>query len=296
MWLRHSGAACEWGITMSVRRQVVGNRQRLNGKRWVAVLLCLIIGIGQPCGSLAAKKRKPLREFSAAAYNWGLRLNREHKKPGGSGPPGWKLKKDAAWYIGKHSKKDPVVYLTFDCGYEAGFTKKILNTLKKQKVKALFFVTKPYITQNPGIVKRMKKDGHLVGNHTSTHPRMAKLGTKQIRKEIRDCEREMKRLTGYEMDYFLRPPEGNFSIRSVKTAQRMGYATIFWSLAYVDWDIENQPSHDTAFDKLTSRIHPGAIVLLHNTSQTNGEILDELLTRWEEMGYRFGSLEQAFAG
>ncbi len=292
MWLRHSGAACEWGIAMSVRRQVIGNRQRLNGKRWVAVLLCLIIGIGQPCGSLAAKKRKPLREFSAAAYNWGLRLNREHKKPGGSGPPGWKLKKDAAWYIGKHSKKDPVVYLTFDCGYEAGFTKKILNTLKKQKVRALFFVTKPYITQNPGIVKRMKKDGHLVGNHTSTHPRMAKLGIKQIRKEIRDCEREMKRLTGYEMDYFLRPPEGNFSIRSVKTAQRMGYATIFWSLAYYDYDTANQPGAAYVRERFRLYHHNGMIPLIHTCSKSNTEALGSVIRMLKKKGYRFGSLDE----
>lgn len=282
---------------MRVRRKIREkrsglNRKWLNGKRWMAVLLCLIIGIGQPFGMSAAKKRKPLGEFSTTAYNWGLRLNKEHKKPGGSGPYGWKLRKDAAWYIGKHSKKDPVVYLTFDCGYEAGFTKKILNTLKKHKVRALFFVTKPYITQNPGIVKRMKKEGHLVGNHTSTHPRMAKLRPEKIRREISDCERELKRLTGYDMDYFLRPPEGNFSIRSVKTAKRMGYATIFWSLAYYDYDTANQPGADYVLEKFRTYHHNGMIPLIHTCSRSNTEALGSVIRMLKKKGYRFGSLDE----
>lgn len=255
-------------------------------------MLCLIIGIGQPQKIVQAKKQKPLKDYSTTSYDWGLRLNKEHKKPGGSGPYGWKLKKDATYYVGKHSRKDKVIYLTFDCGYEAGYTKKILDILKKNDVQAIFFVTKPYITQNPGIVKRMKKDGHLVGNHTSTHPRMAQLGIQRIRKEIRDCEKEMKKRTGYEMDSFLRPPEGNFSIRSVKTAQRMGYATIFWSLAYYDYDTANQPGADYVLEKFRTYHHNGMIPLIHTCSKSNTEALGSVIRLLKKKGYRFGSLDE----
>lgn len=255
-------------------------------------LLCLSAVLGQIPGEMVAEAKKPLSQYSTTSYNWGLGLNKEHKKPGGSGPAGWKLKKDGAYYVGKHSKKDPVIYLTFDCGYEAGYTKRILKILKKHDIKALFFVTKPYITENPGIVKKMKKAGHLVGNHTSTHPRMAKLSVKRIKKEIKDCENTMKKLTGYEMDHFLRPPEGNFSIRSVKTAQRMGYSTIFWSLAYYDYDTAHQPGAKFVIDKFRTYHHNGMIPLIHGCSKSNTEALDSVIRMLEKKGYRFGTLDE----
>ncbi|MBO5072637.1 MAG: polysaccharide deacetylase family protein [Eubacterium sp.] len=262
--------------------------------RGIALFLCLAVMLEWMPGSITAeaKKKKALKDYPVTSYDWGLRLNREHKKPGGSGPAGWKLKKDAAYYVGKHSKKDPVVYLTFDCGYEAGYTRKILKKLKKNKVKALFFVTRPYIMQNPGIVKRMKKEGHLVGNHTSTHPRMAKLGVKRIRKEIRDCEKAMEKKTGYEMDPYLRPPEGNFSIRSVKVAQSMGYATIFWSLAYYDYDTANQPGADYVVRKFRMHHHNGMIPLIHTCSKSNTEALGKVIKLLKKKGYRFGTLDE----
>ena len=277
---------------MGVRRKTSGEGQMRRMQRWIVILLCFIIGTGHLSEEVQAKKKKPLKDYSTTSYDWGLHLNKQHKKPGGSGPYGWKLKKDAAYYIGKHSRKDQVVYLTFDCGYEAGFTKKILDTLKKNDVKALFFVTKPYITQNPGIVKRMKKEGHLVGNHTSTHPRMAKLSVQRIQKEIQDCEKEMKKRTGYEMDRFLRPPEGNFSIRSVNTAQRMGYATIFWSLAYYDYDTANQPGAGYVLGKFRTYHHNGMIPLIHTCSRSNTEALGSVIRMLEKKGYRFGSLDE----
>ena len=258
----------------------------------VIVFFCLVVGIGLTPVMAEAKKKKALKDYSTTSYDWGLSLNKEHKKPGGSGPSGWKLKKDAAYYVGKYSKKDLVVYLSFDCGYEAGYTKKILDTLKKYDIKAIFFVTKSYITQNAGIVKRMKKEGHLVGNHTSTHPRMAQLSIKRIRKEIEDCEKEMKKKTGYEMDYFLRPPEGNFSIRSVKTAQKMGYATIFWSLAYYDYDTANQPGADYVLGKFRTYHHNGMIPLIHTCSKSNTEALSSVIRLLKKKGYRFGSLDE----
>lgn len=260
--------------------------------RGIVLFLCLAVLLGWLSDTIEAEAKKPLFKYSTVSYDWGLHLNKNHKKPGGSGPVGWKLKKDAAYYVGKRSGKDPVVYLTFDCGYEAGYTKRILKTLKKNKVKALFFVTRPYIIENPGIVKQMKREGHLVGNHTSTHPRMAKLSVKRIRKEIRDCEKAMKKRTGYEMDPYLRPPEGNFSIRSVKVAQRMGYATIFWSLAYYDYDTAHQPGADYVVQKFRTYHHNGMIPLVHTCSKSNTQALGKVIKLLKKKGYRFGTLDE----
>lgn len=271
--------------------------QKHNQKRikQTTLYLCLLLAasllLPHPHPALAKKKKK-LHDYPTTSYNWGLRLNKEHKKPDGSGPAGWKLREDNAWYVGKRSKKDPVIYLTFDCGYEAGYTKKILKTLKKNNVKAMFFVTTPYIKENPDIVKKMKKQGHLVGNHTSTHPRMAGLGVKKIRKEIKECEDTMKQLTGYDMDPFLRPPEGNFSIRSVKVAQSLGYATIFWSLAYYDYEENDQPGADYVKKKFETYHHNGMIPLVHTCSKSNTEALDSVITSMKEKGYRFGQLDE----
>ena len=157
---------------------------------FLAVLLC-ITG-----GEMDSQAKRPLSSYSTRSYNWGLGQNLNHKKPNGTGPAGWKCKKDHAYYTGKCSKKNKVVYLSFDCGYEAGYTKKILKTLKKHHAKAIFFVTKDYIMSNPGLVKKMKKEGHLVGNHTTHHPRMAKLSVKRIQREIKDCEKAMKKYQG----------------------------------------------------------------------------------------------------
>ena len=138
----------------------------------------------------------------------------------------------------------------------------------------------------------MVDEGHIVGNHTYHHPDMSKISTKEdFEKEITDVEKKYKEITGKDMVKFYRPPQGKYSKSNLQMAKDMGYKTFFWSLAYVDWDQNNQPSKEEAFDKLLKRVHPGAIVLLHSTSSTNGQILDELLTKWEEMGYTFQSLD-----
>ena len=246
---------------------------------------------------IAAKdKKQPPEGFTLrlASEDWGLSFGESGAQPSGNASP-----EDLAWYdayfVGDDSEK--VIYLTFDCGYENGNTGAILDALKKHNVSATFFVVGHFLETAPDLVKRMVEEGHMVGNHTYHHPDMSSISTLEaFQKELEDVADSFYEITGTKLAPYYRPPQGKANAENIKMAQQLGYSTIFWSLAYVDWDIENQPSHDTAFDKLTSRIHPGAIVLLHNTSQTNGEILDELLTRWEEMGYRVGSLEQAFAG
>ena len=169
----------------------------------------------------------------------------------------------------------------------------ILDLLDKYHVKATFFVVGNFIKDNPDLIKEMVKEGHIVGNHTLTHPDMSGISSMEdFKKQLGGVENLYKETTGESMTKFYRPPQGIYSTTNLSMAKELGYKTFFWSLAYVDWYQDKQPAREEAFDKLLSRIHPGAIVLLHNTSSTNGQILDELLTKWEEMGYTFGTLSE----
>ena len=184
-----------------------------------------------------------------------------------------------------------MIYLTFDAGYENGNTQAILDALKKHNAPATFFVVGHYLESAPELVKRMVEDGHCVGNHTYHHLDMSQISDMpSFRKEMEDVEKLFYQITGKELTKYYRPPQGKYSTENLKMAKEMGYQTFFWSLAYVDWYQDKQPSREEAMEKLTGRIHPGAIVLLHSTSKTNGEVLDELLGKWEEMGYRFEAL------
>lgn len=225
--------------------------------------------------------------------NWGLGFGAGGTQPTGNASAE-ELAKYDAYYVGDAGEK--VIYLTFDCGYENGNTGAILDALKKHNVSATFFVVGHFLESAPDMVKRMVDEGHTVGNHTYHHPDMSKISDQaSFEKEMNDVAALFKETTGTEMSMYYRPPQGKYSTANLQMAKDMGYSTFFWSLAYVDWNVDAQPSHEEAFTKLTGRIHPGAIVLLHNTSKTNGEILDELLSKWEEMGYTFGKLEDVTA-
>ena len=229
-------------------------------------------------------------ELTLASEDWGLSFGESGTRPVGNALP-----EDLAWYdayyVGDESEK--VIYLTFDCGYENGNTEPILDALKKHNVQATFFVVGHFLETAPDMAKRMVEDGHTVGNHTYHHLDMPTISDQEtFQKEMDDVADLFYEITGAKLSPYYRPPQGKCNVDNLKMAQELGYNTIFWSLAYVDWNQDDQPSHEEAFDKLTTRIHPGAIVLLHNTSSTNGEILDELLTKWEEMGYTFRPLSE----
>ena len=227
--------------------------------------------------------------IAPAADNWGLSFQEEGQPPVANATFG-ELEKYDTYYAEDTDEK--VIYLTFDCGYENGNTAPILDALKKHNANAAFFVVGNFISTSPDLIKRMHEEGHTVGNHTYNHPDMSKISTKEaFEKELKDVEDAYKEITGEEMTRYYRPPQGKYSTENLQMAKDMGYHTFFWSLAYVDWYQDKQPSHEEAFDKLLGRIHPGAVVLLHSTSSTNGEILDELLGKWEEMGYTFQSLD-----
>ncbi len=255
----------------------------------VAVLFLVMYALG----ALTAKKAESVG-VSALLHekseNWGLGFGTEGKPPTGNASAE-ELKKYNAYFIGDTTQN--TIYLTFDCGYENGNTEPILDALKKHDVKATFFVVGNFLETSPEIVKRMIAEGHTVGNHTYHHLDMSSISSMDaFKKETQDVENLFEQITGTPITKFYRPPQGKYNIENLKMAQELGYHTFFWSLAYVDWYQDKQPTKDEAFGKLLKRIHPGAIVLLHSTSSTNAQILDELLTKWEEMGYTIKPLTE----
>lgn len=225
-----------------------------------------------------------------AEGNWGLSFQKNGQPPVGNATME-ELAQYDAYYAQDTDEK--VIYLTFDAGYENGNTEPILDALKKHNVSATFFVVGTYIEAEPELIQRMVEEGHTVGNHTWHHPDMSQIADMvSFKKEITDVEDAFLDVTGQEMIKYYRPPQGKYSESNLQMAKELGYKTFFWSLAYVDWYEDDQPTKEEAFDKLLGRIHPGAIVLLHSTSSTNAEILDELLTKWAEMGYQIRPLSE----
>lgn len=225
---------------------------------------------------------------STEITNWGLSFKENGRAPIGN-VTSRALKEYNAYYVG--GDDDKVIYLTFDAGFENGYTANILDTLKKHDVKAAFFLVGHYMEEEPELVKRMIEEGHIVGNHTYNHPDMSKISdVESFKKELTSLEELFKQITGTEMQKYYRPPQGKFNENNLIMANDLGYKTIFWSLAYVDWYNDKQPTKEQALNKLVPRIHPGAVLLLHSTSKTNSEILDELITKYKSEGYTFKTL------
>lgn len=254
----------------------------------IFLLFCACAFIGSSIGKIVSHNTARQTAASAQSSNWGLSFQEEGKRPVGNATIEELAQYNAFFAEDTEEKK---IYLTFDAGFENGNTPAILDALKKHQAPATFFVVGNFISENKDLIKRMETEGHIVGNHTMTHPDMSKISTKEsFQKELSDVEKIYREITGKEMTKFYRPPQGIYSTQNLSMAKELGYHTFFWSLAYVDWQQDDQPTHEEAFDKLLSRVHPGAVVLLHNTSKTNGEIMEELLSKWEEMGYTFRPL------
>ncbi len=249
------------------------------------------------CGAVLTALVLTIRLLAGGALetgNWGLSFRTEGSAPIGPADAQTLAKYDAV-YLGDTAEK--VLCLTFDAGYENGCTAKILDTLKAHNVPAAFFLVGNYMEKNADLVRRMVDEGHIVGNHTMHHYDMSKLSEKEaFSKELTDLEALFQEVTGKELPKYYRPPQGIYSEENLKMAKELGYRTVFWSLAYVDWQNDAQPTAEYAFSKLLPRTHNGAVVLLHSTSATNAQILDELLTAWENLGYRFISLEELYGG
>ena len=220
---------------------------------------------------------------------WGLKRAKEHKQPD-LGERNKKLIEDYKGIaIGKEGRKN--VYLTFDNGYEAGYTSKILDVLKENNVKAAFFVTGHYLNTASDLVKRMISEGHIVGNHTVNHPSLPEISNEKIKEEIMNLHIAVLEKIGYEMKY-IRPPKGEYSERVLSICKALGYRAVMWSLAYDDWDKNKQGREEYGKQKILENIHPGAVILLHATSKDNSEILDYCIKEIKNMGYEFKTLDE----
>ena len=267
--------------------------RRLKNSFFLRFLLLMVTAfiLGSMLGVFTGQIPRSQETSSAAqSTGWGLSFQEEGKRPAGNASID-DLKQYNAYYASDTDQK--IIYLTFDAGYENGNTPAILDALKKHQAPAVFFVVGNFIKDNPDLIRRILADDHIIGTHTMTHPDLPQISSMDaFQKELQDVEELYTSLTGEAMTKFYRPPRGIYNTENLSMAKELGYSTFFWSLAYVDWIQDQQPSREEAFQKLLTRIHPGAIVLLHNTSSTNAEILDELLTKWEEMGYEFHSLKE----
>ena len=262
--------------------------------KFIAAIICLAAAAsvtGHAKGAMSTVKHT-----ETAGYSWYCRSNDEGKPP--CLPSEFSFINDNGGYYldTKADGTDKVIYLTFDAGYENGNVAKILDVLNKHQAKGAFFVLGNLIRRDTDLVKRMVDEGHLVCNHTNSHHDMTKVtDPEKFRAELESLSAIMKECCGCDVAPFYRPPEGRFSEINLKTASEMGYKTVFWSFAYADWDNRKQMSPEKAMKKILSHTHNGEVILLHPTSATNAEILDQLLTEWESQGYRFGTLYELTA-
>ena len=227
--------------------------------------------------------------LSNKKIGWGIKRADNHEQP----DVGSENKRIIEQYDGicMGNAEIPYVYLTFDNGYEAGYTEKILNVLKENEVPAAFFLTGHYINTEPELVQRMIDEGHIVGNHTVNHKSMPDITNEQIQTEVMDLHKAVYEKFGYEMKY-IRPPKGEYSERTIAYTNTLGYKTVMWSFAYDDWDENRQGREEYGKKKILDNIHNGAVILLHGTSKDNSNILDECIKEIKNMGYEFKSLEE----
>lgn len=223
----------------------------------------------------------------------GERMNWYFSSKGQNDRPGLpKLDENVAKGIGPDEK---VLYLTFDAGYENGNVAKIAETLENKGVTGAFFVLKHFVEANPELVLSLLKNGNMICNHTSSHPAICSLTKEQLKAELEGVAASYRSLTGQELSPYFRPPEGAYDDASLAAVSELGYKTVFWSLAYADWDNDRQIDPAAALQKLESRVHNGAVILLHPTSATNAEILGQFIEDMKAQGYRFGSLEELWS-
>ena len=260
-------------------------------KIFIIILLAIIIFT---LSIISMKQKENTIEASAEnisnkKISWGIKRNNNHGQPDVGKDYQQILEESGGICLGDKETKN--IYLTFDEGYEAGYTEQILDILKENDVKATFFITAHYVNTQEKLVKRMIDEGHIVGNHTVNHKSMPSLSEEEIRKEVLDLHQVMNEKFGYEMKY-IRPPKGEFSERTLKITNSLGYKTVMWSFAYEDWNEDKQPDEEKSKQKILDNLHNGEIMLLHGNSKTNTNILDSVIKETKNMGYTFKSLDE----
>jgi len=258
---------------------------RFQGGFFLKRVLCMLMTIGLAFSFQSIHAHA----YSNNPIHWGFKKSQNHEPPYAGDQLDQLVKKYNGYYLGDTSKKE--IYLTFDNGYENGYTEQVLDVLKEKNVKATFFVTGHYLKDQPELVKRMAKEGHIVGNHSWHHPDLTKVSDERLRKELTSIQDETERLTGQKKVAYLRPPRGIFSERTLALASELGYQNVFWSLAFVDWHVNNQKGWEYSYNNIMKQIHPGAILLLHTVSRDNAEALEKVIDDLHEQGYVFRSLD-----
>ncbi|MGO0062729.1 delta-lactam-biosynthetic de-N-acetylase [Brevibacillus fluminis] len=252
-------------------------------KRFAMLLLSAVLLLVQPIASSAAP--------NGGTYHFGFKKSKNGQLPSIT-EEGFKpiIDKHGAVFLGDTTKKE--LYLTFDNGYENGFTARILDTLKEKKVPAIFFVTGHYVKEQPELLKRMVQEGHLIGNHSWSHPDMTTVSDAKIKEELDSVKEAVAKVTGQQEMAYLRPPRGIFSDRTLAVSKKLGYTNVFWSVAYRDWETNAQRGRQYAFDQVMAQLHPGAVILLHSVSKDNTEALAGIIDAARKQGYEFKSLDQ----
>ena len=255
----------------------------------ICLMFTLIIGLIAMNTNDSMLVTTSSESLSNKKIGWGIKRVQNHEQPD--------LGKNNLALINENediaigNNEDKFVYLTFDNGYEAGYTSKILDTLKQNNVKAAFFITGHYLNTQEELVKRMIDEGHIVGNHTVNHYSMPDLSDEEIKNEIQTLHTAVYEKFGYEMKY-IRPPKGEFSQRTLKITKSLGYTTVMWSFAYDDWDENKQGREPYATEKIISNIHNGCVILLHANSKDNCNILNDVINQVKNMGYEFKNLDE----
>lgn len=265
----------------------------MNNNRKIVIIICLTLSIVMLSIILLKQKDKGIittnsQVLSNKKIGWGIKRNDNHEQPDVGSKNREVLENNNGICLGNKEKKN--IYLTFDEGYEAGYTTKILNILKENDVKATFFITAHYLNTQPELVKQMIDEGHIVGNHTVNHKSMPDLTEEKIKSEIMELHASIYEKFNYEMKY-IRPPKGEYSEETLAVIKSLGYKTVMWSFAYEDWNEEKQPDGEKAKTKILSNLHNGEIMLLHGNSKTNTNILDAIIKETKSMGYEFKSLD-----
>lgn len=231
--------------------------------------------------------------YSNTSHDWYFKKSKDHR-PSTTEPEYEKLLKQyGGVFQGNPDRK--VIYLTFDNGYEQGYTEEILDVLKQKDVPAAFFVTGHYLKSEPELVKRMVKEGHIIGNHSWHHPDLTEVSNERLKREIQKVEKAYTEITGRHDMMYLRPPRGVFSERTLALTEKLGYTNVFWSLAFLDWETDKQKGWKYSYRNVMEQIHPGAILLLHTVSKDNAKALPKIIESLREQGYKFKSLDYLMA-
>ena len=261
-------------------------------KIYIYVILTLILMLGSIV--VSNNKNKSIQtngqiSLSNKKIEWGIKRGDNNKQPDLGSKNRELIEKYNGMAMGNADSK--YIYVTFDLGYEAGYTEKILDVLKENNVPAAFFITAHYVNTASDLVQRMIDEGHIIGNHTVNHKSMPSLGEEELTKELMNLHTAIYEKFNYEMKY-MRPPKGEYSERVLNITTKLGYVPVMWSFAYADWDEAKQPSQNDGIKKIIDNLHNGEIMLLHATSKTNMEILDTVIKQIKNMGYEFKSLDE----